>query len=159
MLVIAAGRTAARIWGSFSASLMSVNSTTTTDGANNRAGLPVRIYHNPQCVRSREALEYLRQQRVQLEVVEYLKNPLTAEQLRQLIRMLGIAPSSLIRANDFKRLGLAPTNDYEKLIQLIAQHPVLMERPIVVCGSEARIGRPLENLHDLFGGATLRRKP
>jgi arsenate reductase len=138
---------------------MPVNSTSTAEGANNRAGLPVRLYHNPQCIRSREALEYLRQQGVQLEVVEYLKNPLTVEQLRQLVRMLGIAPSSLIRVNDFKRLGLAPTNDYEKLIQLIALHPVLMERPIAVCGNEARIGRPLENLHDLFGGVTVRRKP
>ena len=138
---------------------MATNPPTTTNGADDRAGILVRLYHNPQCVRSREALEYLRKQGVPLEVVEYLKQPLNVEQLRQLVRMLGIAPSSLIRVSDFKRLGLAPTNDYEKLLELIAEHPVLMERPIVVCGSEARIGRPLENLHGLFGGATVRRKP
>ncbi len=57
---------------------------------------PVRVYHNPQCPRSREALEYLRQQGIQPEVVDYLANPLTVEELRRLVRMLGIAPSSLI---------------------------------------------------------------
>jgi arsenate reductase len=120
---------------------------------------PVRIYHNPQCARSREALEYLKQQGVQLEVVEYLQNPLSVEELRQLVRMLGIAPSSLIRVADFKRLDLHPTNDYEKLLQLLAEHPIIMDRPIVVVGDEARIGRPLENLHDLFSNSPLRRKP
>src|SRR5262245_56126352 len=100
----------------------------------------VRVYHNPQCARSREALEYLRQQGIQAEVVEYLVHPLTVEELRQLVRLLGIAPSSLIRAADFKRLGLQPTSDYEKLLQLLVAHPVLMDRPIVVVGNEARIG-------------------
>src|SRR5215212_1920444 len=120
---------------------------------------PVRIYHNPQCARSREALEYLQQQGIQPEVVEYLQNPLTVEELRRLVRMLGIAPSSLIRVADFKRLNLPATSDYEKLLQLIAENPVIMDRPIVVTGNEARIGRPLENLHDLFSTPTVRRKP
>jgi arsenate reductase len=120
---------------------------------------PVRIYHNPQCARSREALEYLKQQGVQLEVIEYLENPLRVEELRQLVRMLGIAPSSLIRLTDFKRLELQPTNDYEKLLQLLAQHPAIMDRPVVVVGNQARIGRPLENLHELFSNSPLRRKP
>jgi arsenate reductase len=119
---------------------------------------PVRIYHNPQCARSREALEYLQQQGIQPEVVEYLQNPLTVEELRRLVRMLGIAPSSLIRVADFKRLEVPATNDYEKLLQLLAQHPVIMDRPIVVVGDQARIGRPLENLHDLLSNTPSRRK-
>jgi arsenate reductase len=118
----------------------------------------VRIYHNPQCARSREALEYLRQQGIQPQVIEYLVKPLSVDELRQLVRMLGIAPSSLIRAADFKRLGLRPTSDYDKLLQLLSEHPVLMDRPIVVVGNEARIGRPIENLHGLFPNAPLRRK-
>jgi arsenate reductase (glutaredoxin) len=130
---------------------------TPTATPGNHSTQPVRIYHNPQCARSREALEYLQQQGIQPEVVEYLENPLGVEELRQLIRMLGIAPSSLIRVADFKRLELRPTNDYEKLLQLLAQHPVIMDRPIVVVGNQARIGRPLENLHDLFS-PPLRRK-
>jgi arsenate reductase (glutaredoxin) len=120
---------------------------------------PVRIYHNPQCARSREALEYLQQAGIQPEVIEYLNTPLTVEELRRLVRMLGIAPSSLIRASDFKRLNLRPTSDYEKLLQLIAENPVIMDRPIVVVGNEARIGRPVENLSGLFPNAQFRRKP
>ncbi len=120
---------------------------------------PVRVYHNPQCPRSREALEYLRQQGIQPEVVDYLANPLTVEELRRFVRMLGIAPSSLICAADFKRLGLRPTSNYEKLLELLAANPMIMDRPIVVVGNEARIGRPLENLHGLFSTSPLRRKP
>lgn len=119
----------------------------------------MRIYHNPQCARSRDALEYLRQQGIQPEVIDYLEHPLSVEELRRLVRVLGIAPSSLIRASDFKRLGLRPTSDYEKLLQLLAQHPILMDRPIVEVGTEARIGRPIENLHGLFSDHPLRRKP
>src|SRR5215212_8331628 len=132
-----------------------------TPNGNSEAGSTqrVRIYHNPQCARSREALEYLKQQGIQPEVVEYLQHPLTVEELRRLVRMLGIAPSSLIRVADFKRLNLPATSDYEKLLQLIAENPVIMDRPIVVTGNEARIGRPLENLHDLFSTPTVRRKP
>jgi arsenate reductase (glutaredoxin) len=131
--------------------------TSNNPGADHSA--PVRIYHNPQCARSREALVYLQQRGIEPEVIDYLATPLSVDELRQLLRMLGIAPSSLIRPSDFKRLGLQPTSDYEKLLALLAEHPVLMERPIVVVGNEARIGRPLENLHDLFGGATARRRP
>ncbi len=130
--------------------------TTTTSG--DLSTRPVRIYHNPACARSREALEYLQQQGLQFEIVEYLENPLSVDEVRQLVRMLGIAPSSLIRISDFRRLDLRPTNDYETLLKLLADHPVIMDRPIVVVGNEARIGRPLENLHDLFPNSPLRRK-
>jgi arsenate reductase len=118
----------------------------------------VRIYHNPQCARSREALEYLQQHGIEHEVVEYLLNPLTVEELRQLVRMMCIAPSSLIRVADFKRLGLSPTSDYEKLLELLAANPAIMDRPIIVAGNEARVGRPIENLHGLFSNAPIRRK-
>jgi arsenate reductase len=119
---------------------------------------PLRIYHNPQCSKSREALAYLEQQGLEPEVIEYLRAPLGVEELRGLIRMLGIAPSSLIRAADFKRLGLVPTSDYEQLLRLLADHPAIMERPIVVAGNEARIGRPIENLYELVGRLSLRKK-
>jgi arsenate reductase (glutaredoxin) len=131
--------------------------TTTTPG--DLTPQPVRIYHNPACARSREALEYLQQQGIQPEIVEYLENPLGVEELRQLIRMLGMAPSSLIRTADFRRLNLSPTNDYEQLLNLLADHPVIMDRPIVVVGDQARIGRPLENLHELFSNSPLHRRP
>jgi len=130
----------------------------TTSDAGDRSGLSVRIYHNPQCSRSRDALEYLQQLGVQVEIVEYLNNPLSVDELPQLVRMLGIAPSSLIRIFDFKRLGLKPTSDYDELLELIAANPILMDRPIVVVGKEARIGRPIENLHGLFPNSPMRMK-
>jgi arsenate reductase len=138
---------------------MSITPTSLSTTAGERSTQSVRIYHNPQCARSREALEYLKQQGIQPEVVEYLQNPLSVEELRRLVRMLGIAPSSLIRVADFKRLDVPATNDYEKLLQLLAENPAIMDRPIVVVGNEARIGRPLENLHDLFSNSPLRRIP
>ena len=121
------------------------------------AGQPVRIYHNQQCSKSREALEYLRQQGVEPEVYDYIANPLNVDELRRLVRTLSIAPSSLIRPSDFKRLNLQPTSDYDKLLELIAKHPSLMERPIVVFGDVARIGKPVENLYELFGNPTRRK--
>jgi arsenate reductase len=130
----------------------------TTSDAGDRSAMSVRIYHNPQCSRSRDALEYLQQLGVQVEIIEYLNNLLSVDELRQLVRMLGIAPSSLIRIFDFKRLGLKPTSDYDELLELIAANPVLMDRPIVVVGKEARIGRPIENLHGLFPNSPMRKK-
>ncbi len=137
---------------------MTSTGTPTNEAPISASHQPVRIYHNPACVRSREALAYIKQQGVEVEVVEYLTNPLSVEELRRLVRMLGIAPSSLIRIADFKRLGLPQTSDYEKLLQLLSDHPVIMDRPIVVVGNTARMGRPLENLHELFPN-TPRRKP
>src|SRR4029079_8788469 len=131
---------------------------TTNSTADSGSAQRVRIYHNPQCARSREGLQYLQQHGLEHEFVVYLLNPLTVEELRQLVRMLGIAPSSLIRVADFKRLGLKPTCDYDKLLELIAANPVLMDRPIVVVGKEARIGRPIENLHGLFPTTPMRIK-
>ena len=138
---------------------MSSISTPTNATVDDPAPQPVRIYHNPQCARSREALAYLEEQGIHFEVVEYLENPLSVDELRQLVRMLGIAPCSLIRLADFKRLDLRPTNDYEKLLQMLAEYPAIIDRPIVIVGNQARIGRPLENLHGLFSNSTLRRKP
>src|SRR5678809_1390556 len=106
---------------------MSSPPTTSNPNDNGGSARQVRIYHNPQCARSREALEYLEQHGIEHEVVEYLNNPLTVDELRQLVRMLRIAPSSLIRLADFKRLSLSPTNDYEKLLELLAAHPVIMD--------------------------------
>jgi arsenate reductase len=130
----------------------------TTGNLQDPSNRPVRIYHNPQCARSREALDYLHQQGIQPEVIDYLQNPLSVEELRSIVRMLGIAPSSLIRLADFKRLNLQSTNDYEKLLELLSENPVIMDRPVVVVGDQARIGRPLENLGDLFPNAPPRRK-
>ena len=106
----------------------------------------ITIYHNPKCSKSCEALVYIEAAGFQPRVINYLETPLSAEEIRRLVKQLGIAPSSLIRAPDFARLGLAPTSDPEKLIGLIVEHPILLQRPIVVVGDRARIARPAEVL-------------
>jgi arsenate reductase len=108
----------------------------------------ILIYHNPNCSKSREALEYIREHGYEPTVIEYIKQPLDKTQIRKLLKILGIAPSSMIRAADFRRLELEPTDDPDQLVAMIAEHPVLMERPIVVIGDEAIIARPLERLYN-----------
>jgi arsenate reductase (glutaredoxin) len=106
----------------------------------------ITIYHNPKCSKSCEALAYLEAQGHQPRVINYLEFPLTAEEIHKLVQQLGIAPSSLIRAPDFNRLGLSSTSDPNQLITLIAEHPILLQRPIVVVGDRARIARPVDVL-------------
>lgn len=106
----------------------------------------VTIYHNANCSKSQEALDYLKAHGYRPRVIEYLKTPPTEAEIRTLVRQLGIAPSSLIRSADFDRLGLAPTSDPDEIIALIAEHPVLMQRPIVVVDERARIAKPAEVL-------------
>jgi arsenate reductase (glutaredoxin) len=108
----------------------------------------ILIYHNPKCRKSREALDYIREHGQEPTVIDYIKQPLTETQIRKLLKILGIAPSSMIRASDFRRLELEPTNDPDKLIAMLIEHPVLMERPIVVIGDEAVIARPIERLYN-----------
>lgn len=115
----------------------------------------VTIYHHPKCSKSREALEFLEARGVQPVVVDYVQDPPSRSDLWDLVRMLGVAPSSLVRARDFERLDLEPPTDAEGWIELLARHPVLLERPIVVIGSAARIGRPLERVAELLDGAEL----
>lgn len=110
----------------------------------------VRIYHNPQCSKSREALDYLKERGIEPEVVEYLKSPPTIEDLRSLVKMLGVAPSSIVRTSDFQRLELAPAHDAEGWLALIAAHPALLERPIVVVNDKARVARPIDQLFDFL---------
>lgn len=112
----------------------------------------VKIYHNPKCSKSCEALDYLITNGYQPEIINYLETPPSLDEVRQLVRQLGIAPSSLIRAPDFTRLGLTPTSDGEQLMGLIVEYPVLLQRPIVIVGDKARIAKPVDVLRDLLPG-------
>src|SRR5690349_11177705 len=96
------------------------------------------IYHNPRCSKSRQALELLRQHGVQPHVVEYLKTPPDAKTLR----LLGLPAREMIRDNEdeYATLNLAGKTDTE-LIDAIVTHPILLQRPIVVRGNRAVVGR------------------
>lgn len=110
------------------------------------------IYHNPRCTKSRQTLQLLRDQGIEPDIVEYLKDPPNEATLRKLIKMLGIRPIDLVRKKEaeFKELGLKDkTDDDEAIIAAMLAHPKLIERPIVVSGKKARIGRPPENVLEI----------
>jgi arsenate reductase len=112
------------------------------------------IYHNPRCSKSRETLQLLQDAGVEPNVVEYLKHPPTAQELDAICRKLGIEPQELIRFKEpeAKALGIAKgdARGRAEWLRLIVDHPVLMERPIVVAPAAARIGRPPEAVRDLL---------
>jgi arsenate reductase len=112
----------------------------------------VAIYHNPKCSKSRQALSLLRANGVEPEVIEYLKQPLDIEQVRDLIGMLDIPPHDLLRTKEtaYKKLELSPSSTIEKIAKAIAENPILLERPVVVCGQMAIIGRPPERVLSLL---------
>lgn len=110
-----------------------------------------KIYHNPRCSKSRATLELLRERGVQPEVVEYLKTPPTRDELKSLLAKLGIGARDLIRKNEqaFRDSGKELSAPEDELIDLMVENPILIERPIVVVGDRARIGRPPESVLDI----------
>ena len=109
--------------------------------------MTVTIYHNPRCSKSRETLDLLKAKGVDLEIVEYLSAPLSETEIKGLLSKLQMGPRELMRPNEdiFKGLGLHDRGlTDETLIQMIHKHPVLIQRPIVVNGEKAAIGRPPE---------------
>ena len=115
--------------------------------------MSAKIYHNPRCSKSRETLKLLQQQSIEPEIVEYLKTPPSAQELRQLLSMLAIGPRDLIRRKEaeYKASGADnPDLSDDQLIELMVTHPKLIERPIVVSGDKAAIGRPPEQVLEIL---------
>src|SRR5438105_15570325 len=100
----------------------------------------IKIYHNPSCSKSREALQLLQKQKVEFDVIEYLKTPFTEQELNQLLLLLKIEPLDLIRKNEsiFKELKLIDAElTREQWIQTLIKHPKLIQRPIIVNNKKA----------------------
>ena len=115
--------------------------------------MTVQIFHNPKCSKSRETLGLLREQGIEPEIVEYLKTPPTEQKLRELLEALGIRPVELVRLKqkEFVETGLDASSATEaQLIAAMVKRPILIERPIVVNGDRAAIGRPPENVLAIF---------
>ncbi len=113
----------------------------------------LKLYHNPRCSKSRGALELLQARGLTPDIVLYLETPPDAAQLLDLLAKLGIGPRQLLRSgeDDYKALNLAdPSLSDEQLIAAMASHPKLIERPILVAGDKAVIGRPPENILELL---------
>lgn len=113
----------------------------------------VTIYHNPRCSKSRQTLQLLQESGYEPHIVEYLKEPLSIDDLKTIIRQLGfMSARELMRSkeDEFKALKLNEEHDETKLIEAMIAHPRLIERPIVVADNRARLGRPPEAVMTLF---------
>ena len=107
--------------------------------------MPVTMYHNPRCNTSRKTLALLRERGVEPTIVEYLKTPYTAEQLKKLLGQLKMPASKLVRKKEAAAAGVNPASLSENaLIEAMARNPIIVERPIVVSGQKAALGRPPE---------------
>ena len=107
------------------------------------------IYHNPRCSKSRQTLEILNQQDVSTEVVLYLENPPSTEEIASILQKLGLDPRDVIRKGEeeYKLLNLKDQSlTKNELITFMSENPKLIERPIVIKGDKAVIGRPPENV-------------
>ncbi len=113
----------------------------------------VTLYHNPRCSKSRQTLALLEERGIEPEIIEYLKTPPDAAAISELLDKLGMRAIELVRRKEspFGELGLATSEDNDPaLIAAMALNPILIERPIVVAGDHARIGRPPENILDIL---------
>lgn len=110
------------------------------------------IYHNPRCTKSRAALELLNERGVEPKVIEYLKTPPTAKELKAIVAKLGVKPEALVRKGEdvYKEKFAGKTLTDTQWIQALAANPILIERPIVVRGDKAVIGRPPENVEKIL---------
>jgi arsenate reductase (glutaredoxin) len=109
--------------------------------------MPVRIYHNPRCNTSRKTLALLRAKGIEPEIVDYLKTPYTTAQLKTLLGQLGMPARALVRKKEAAAAGIDPAKLSEAaLIEAMARHPIIVERPIVVSGGKAALGRPPEQV-------------
>ena len=112
----------------------------------------IKIYHNNRCSKSRCGLEILENSGKEFEVVKYLDTPLSFDELKELISKLGITPIELVRKNEsvWKENYTGKDLSDDDIIQAMTENPKLIERPIVVKGNKADIGRPPETINELL---------
>ncbi len=108
----------------------------------------MKYYHNPRCSKSRQSLAILEEAGAEIEIVRYLDNPPTQKELTSIIQKLGIKPYDLIRRNEaiFKEKYKGKDLTDSQWIKAMVEHPKLIERPILVTGNKAIIGRPPEKI-------------
>ncbi|MCB1461455.1 MAG: arsenate reductase (glutaredoxin) [Nitratireductor sp.] len=108
--------------------------------------MDITIWHNPRCAKSRQTLELLRNRGIEPKVVEYLKNPPSQDEIRRVLDLLGIHAHALIRQGEavYKDEGLSEKTGEAGLVEAMVHHPILIERPVVITGEAAKIGRPPE---------------
>ncbi len=113
----------------------------------------VKIWYNPRCRKSREGLQYLRDKGIEPEIYDYIKEGIDPDELAQVIRMSGQPLKDFIRRNEkeYKELGLKGKDlTVEEFARIAAEHPKLLERPIVVKGDKAVLARPAEKIEEIL---------
>lgn len=112
----------------------------------------IQIWHNPRCSKSRNAMTLLEEIGINADVVKYLENTPSKEQLKEVLKKLNMKASELLRTGEdiYKELKLNTISDEEKLIDIMIANPILIERPIIIKGNTAVIARPIENLEELL---------
>ena len=112
----------------------------------------MKIYHNPRCSKSREALQLIKDAGIDVEIVEYLKEIPTAEELKTILMKLNLSPKDIIRKGEpvYKEKFKNSNFNEDEWIKIMIEYPKLIERPIVIKGNKAILGRPPENVLDLI---------
>jgi arsenate reductase len=112
--------------------------------------MSVTIYHNPKCSKSRQTLALLQENGVEPKIVEYLSTPPSAAELKKILKKMGKGPRDVLRSKEAKEEGIDKSLDGDDLIAAIAAHPRALERPIVVKGDKAALGRPPESVLEII---------
>lgn len=114
--------------------------------------MKLKIYHNPRCRKSREALQYLEETKQSFDIINYLDNNLSKGEIEQLLKELGYQPEDLIRKNEaiWKEQYKGKDLSVDELVSALNENPKLIERPIISNGKSAVIARPLEKLNDFL---------
>ncbi|HRN94061.1 MAG: arsenate reductase (glutaredoxin) [Chitinophagales bacterium] len=109
------------------------------------------VYHNPRCSKSREAVAFLQEQNAEIEIVEYLKDSPTESEIKALLQKLNIPAIDLVRKGEelFKTNYKDKTLSEKEWIKILAENPILIERPVIVKGNKAVIARPTEKINEL----------
>jgi arsenate reductase len=113
--------------------------------------MSVTIYHNPRCTKSRETLKLIQERGIEPDVVEYLQAPPSVAELKRILGLLGKRPKEILRAREAKEAGIDPEKlSDDELIDAMVRSPIVIERPIVVCGKKAALGRPPEAVLEIL---------
>lgn len=114
----------------------------------------LQILHNPKCSKSNCALDFLKEENLQFEILDYLNNPLTASEIKTILKQIGIPAEELIRKSEsiYKEQYAGKTVSEDEWIAIMVQHPILIERPIIIKDGKAVIGRPIEKVYNLLAG-------
>ena len=114
--------------------------------------MSILIYHNPRWGKSRNSVRILQEKNVTYKIIEYLKHPLSMDELKQILRVLNLNAMDIIRTSeaDYKNNNIEKIKDEEKLLRAILKYPKILQRPIILNGEKGVIGRPPENIFSIL---------